>query len=215
MLLRIFLPLNMNVAKKREIIFIMKTLLEYSKDDRKRISQKIGTITLIDVIEEKSDYLAFRSNKDMDLTVHRELELEVIRLLENLGYSLEEMGTFFYKDVIVGIVDALDCLTESDYKTFLESLNSPFSQFYFNLARNERDIGTKSFHEYISKAHLSIDVRKANRKIVTKLYKNRSRNMNYGEYALFLAKYVKDNIVPRIGKIKNKKKKTNLKLEIK
>ena len=53
--------------------------------------------------------------------------------------------------------------------------------------------------------------------IMSKIFrpKNNKKNMNYGQYALFLAKYVKDNIVPRIGKRKNKKKKNNLKLEIK
>jgi hypothetical protein len=74
----------------------------------------------------------------------------------------------------------------------LQELQSPFSQFYFDVARNDLDIGLKTFHSYIEHALESVDYGKADTTLLLDIYSNFSKETDYGEHALMIAEYVRN-----------------------
>lgn len=100
--------------------------------------------------EERKRFLEYKENGDRGYNNDEKLEFTILKLLDNCGFSLECVGTYLYKDVIKEIV--LYIKNNKNIEVLRDKLSDPYSQFYFNLAKNERDIGVKSFHSYIKSA---------------------------------------------------------------
>ena len=71
---------------------------------------------------------------------------------------------------------------------------NPFSQLYFNLARNERDMGVKKFHRIIERALSKINYENATSETLYKVYGNFPFEMDYGENAFTLANYLNQHL---------------------
>lgn len=71
------------------------------------------------------------------------IEIETLSFLEKLGYPIDKKGTYFYKELIVKATRML--LEGHDKNLLLSLLEQPYSQFYFDVARNDHDLGIKSF----------------------------------------------------------------------
>ena len=50
---------------------------------------------------DRENYEIFRSNQVDDFSENTIRDMNVLSVLERLGYSLDELGTYLYKDVIV------------------------------------------------------------------------------------------------------------------
>ena len=115
-------------------------------------------------------------------------------LLESLGYPMDEFGTYLYKDVITTIREQLGVVeTREDVRrsaSILDEAKSAFSQLYFNLARNERDIGVKEYHRILSQSLSKVDYKKASPELLYKVYGNFPFEMDYGENAFALANFL-------------------------
>ena len=86
----------------------------------------------------------------LDLTEEDQKEINTLSILENLGYPMTETGTYFYKNVIIRAMDELQQIkTEQDYVDLMSTMANNYSQFYFDIARNEYDIGLTTFHSCI------------------------------------------------------------------
>ena len=79
-----------------------------------------------------------------------------------------------------------------DRTQLLDELRSPFSQFYFDIARNELDVGVKTFHSYIEHALESVQYENADAALLFEIYSNFSKETDYGEHALIIAEHIKD-----------------------
>ena len=130
-------------------------------------------------------------------------EVETLKILEKLGYSLTETGTYFYKDVIVKAIEQLQEATlEENYRELIIAINNDYSQFYFDIARNNYDVGLKTFHSCINisfQTRLQIN-KELQRKVGLDEY-----NMNYKQEALLIANHIIEN-QPRKEKEGIKKK---------
>ena len=74
-------------------------------------------------------------------------EMRVLSILDNLGYSLDEIGTYLYKEVIV------TAYNEIKYRPNLAGdLKNEYSDFYHQIARDYYEMGVSSLHEYIKRA---------------------------------------------------------------
>lgn len=93
-------------------------------------------------------------------TKEQELNIEILNLLKDLGFSLEMEGTYLLADVVMAAYIFLNNAMENgnDYDmcyAYLQRLmKNPYSQFYFDLARNEHAIGTTTMHNRINSAFL-------------------------------------------------------------
>lgn len=83
-------------------------------------------------------------------------DMEIMFFLYKLGYRPEDLGTYYYKEVVKKITYMIPSIIAEDNKEALEQLlnelDNKYSQFYFDIAVNEQDTGLKTFHRYIGEA---------------------------------------------------------------
>lgn len=118
-------------------------------------------------------------------------KMEVLDFLEKLGFSIDNPGTYLYKDMVV---KAMDYLNGTDNfgnsisrDELLQQMKKPFSQFYTDVARNNLDIGIKTFHAYVEQAIENISYANADAGLLFEVYSNFSQHSDYGEYAFAIA----------------------------
>lgn len=120
------------------------------------------------------------------------LDTQILYVLDNLGFDMEHIGTYLYKDVIKKVYNILGNIDEIEkyekYRDLLLELNNRNSNFYFDIAREEKEIGVKSFFRYIDNA---IEKSGENNeyfssKIGLKL------NENFGTSVIMISKYIKE-----------------------
>lgn len=111
----------------------------------------------------KNAYSDYKLGKIDDLSLEMMEEMEVTFILEQLGFSVNEIGRFLYAKMIVGVLSYLKgipvrgiVLTSDE---LVEQLNNKFSQFYLDVARNDLDIGIKTYHFAIERSILAIDTK--------------------------------------------------------
>lgn len=137
------------------------------------------------------------------LSKREKKEVETLKILEELGYSLEETGTYFYKDVIVQAIEQLqEATSEENYRELIIAINNNYSQFYFDIARNGYDVGLKTFHSCIN---ISYQNRTRINKELQREIGLDEYNTNYKQEALLIANHIIEN-QPRKEKSVMKKK---------
>lgn len=96
--------------------------------------------------------LKYRNSLENNLN---ELDIEVLTYLENMGCSTDVRGTYYFKDMIISIIEKLlrfSSLSGEEIQELMIELNNPYSQFYLDLARNKHDLGINTFNQYIRQA---------------------------------------------------------------
>ena len=120
---------------------------------------------------------------------------EIIDLLKNLGFSLEMEGTYLLADVVMAAYIFLHNALENnaDYElhcAYLQRImKNPYSQFYFDLARNEHAMGTTSLHNRINNAYLERKKEHINRNIEQEIF-GYNKDGDIYDCSLDLAKYL-------------------------
>lgn len=102
-------------------------------------------------LDSQKIYKLYKEGHITDLGAYR-ADIEVLELLCSLGFSINHPGTCLFKDLVLKILYTLASGDKMTREQLKEALEEPFSAFYFDLARNELDLGIKSFHEIVSDA---------------------------------------------------------------
>lgn len=152
-------------------------------------------------------YNLYRNDRNSITDENTQLSMRILSLLDRLGYDMDELGTYLYKELIQKIIARIKNVNTfeeiQECKKYLLDLKNEYSDIYHSLAREELDIGVKSFHEYIKRAHEKIDYSLSDKKLLSEIYSRCGYNMNYGEQAFVLASYI-------LGKLKvNKNNESN------
>lgn len=144
--------------------------------------------------EDKEKYKLYQKGYACNFSEEEIKNMEVLWVLDKLGYSLDELGTYLYKDVIIKISNRLNSASNKDimaeYKKLKSELSNAFSVFYLHAARDDKQIGVKSFHLYIEKAINNINEKAIDKELSMEIYGNNPRELNYGLNALQIAAYV-------------------------
>ena len=152
----------------------------------------INDYTKIKGIDDKSDV--------------QEINIEIIDLLRNLGFSLEMEGTYLLADVVMAayifLYNAIENGTDYNlYYSYLQRLmKNPYSQFYFDLARNEHAMGTTTMHNRINSAYLERKKEHINKNIEHEIFGYNQEGDIY-DHSLEMAIYLYDR-----NQIKGKKR---------
>lgn len=139
-------------------------------------------------------------------TFVQELNIEIIDLLKSLGFSLEMEGTYLLADVTMAayifLHNAMENGADYDlYYSYLQRLmKNPYSQFYFDLARNEHAMGTTTMHNRINSAFLERKKEHINKNIEHEIFGYNQEGDIY-DHSLEMAKYLYDR-----NQIKGKKR---------
>ncbi len=110
----------------------------------------------------------------------------ILLYLEKLGFSLEEYGTYLYKEVIVNVIRFLENSDKEGKEQLLEQLNNMYSQFYLELARHNNGMGVKVFHAYIQRSLDRINSKQKG--------SNLFKNSEYGEKAFKIGNAIKNSV---------------------
>ena len=119
-------------------------------------------------------------------------DMIVLSGLEALGYPMDELGTYLYKTVVLGACSEMKDIDLKDMvamNNLILELNVRTSEFYHNLARNELEMGVKTFHSYIIKAVESINADKINAELESKIFGD-TKPASYGTQAFKIALYL-------------------------
>jgi len=129
------------------------------------------------------DSLGFYYYKDVIVRIIKRLEW-----LDTDGYYfvLGEIDSSLLKDLTQ---EEINICVNSDLNRYLEFLKeeliNPYSQFYFDIARNDNDIATKTMHNYINKSFECMSGNKI------KLFNCEDGKVNYGNLAFEIAEYIR------------------------
>lgn len=140
-----------------------------------------------------SDAELYKSYKNGELPENLggyELDIRVLSLLESLGFSMHQAGTYLFKELIIKIILILSHGGKDTRRQLEESLNEPYSAFYFDLAQNDLDLGIKSFFGFINEALSAIDYNAADPDILA-FFESTLAEGNIGALALRASDYVK------------------------
>lgn len=161
---------------------------------------------------EKALYEKSKKEPIEDLKSFEKISIQILSLLEKLGYPMDELGTYLYGKVILSVCENLNEIIRDEdierYNKLVSDLNDAYSSFYLWIAKEDLEMGLKSFHLYIEQAISKIDDHKSNKELVSSIYDKDITELNYGEQALYLASYLL-----KIYQIENGKTEAKLKLK--
>lgn len=187
------------------------------------IFSQVGSYAIWCANYDKKVYEKSKQEVLEDIGVTQKMILDILSLLEKLGYPMGELGTYFYERLILSVCESLnEIIKEKDmekYNELVANLNDNYSSFYLWLAREDLEIGIKSFHFYIDQAMSKIDKDKMDKELTSKvreLFKESNQNMsdietlrlNHGKTALYLATHLlNDSKVTNISNLESFKMK--------
>ena len=145
---------------------------------------------------DKEAYEKSKKGELEEISEIQERDIKILRILEGLGYPMDELGTYLYKDVIAESYEKVkDVSSRRDMdkcRDLMASLNDAYSDFYRWIARDDKEMGVKSFHFYIGEAISKIDDDSIDKELAIKVFGSNPEDLNYGLQAFQLACYASD-----------------------
>lgn len=152
-----------------------------------------GNINIVNREPEYYDYIDIKYDEykkgvllPEELNEREKKEIEVLKVLDQLNYPMNQTGTYFYKEVILNLVESFEYdLTADDYHYLLSALDHDYSQFYFDISKSYYAISLATFHGCINLAF------KNNNRIPMNTINNYfPPTTNYKEEAVNIASYI-------------------------
>ena len=142
------------------------------------------------------DDMRIINNEPIDeLSEYQLDEIKIMSILERLGFSLDEVGTYLYKEVVMNVYSDIGKCGEN----LLTELNNKYSSYYQQIARGYYEMGVTTFHNYIESAIKGIDETGTDESLMETIFGNDLGNSGYGTRAYEIASYM-----IRSNKSKNK-----------
>ncbi len=144
---------------------------------------------------DKDIYLKYHDSLREDVPEVYDQTIRVLNILNRLGFPMELVGTYLYKMVIDRIIKRLK---KGEDIHLIDELKSMYSQFYFDIARNDLDIGTKTFYRFIRE---SLDKTDLNQELLEDILEG-NEFVDFQELSYYIGKYIfleKDIDVPSNG----------------
>lgn len=126
----------------------------------------------------------------LELSSQEREEIKVLSLLEKLGFPMEQTGTYLFKEMVMKAVSELQEVTSWQEKERIkQEMEFPFSQFYVDVARNNMDMGIKTFHYVINLSYTQTNISKFNQTNMRKKGIDLT-NPNYQQQAYKIAEHI-------------------------
>lgn len=140
--------------------------------------------------KEKNLLLNYKEND----TIHTDSyeKVQVLNLLDKLGFPMDEIGTYLYKDVIMSALKDIEYKRSND--DILKGLNNFYSSTYQNIARDEYWIGVTTFHSLVKRAIDKVSLDNTDKMVVSKIFSEDDLDVNYGVKAFMIASYLYNNL---------------------
>lgn len=194
---------------------MLKDYDEYTSNEQILIMLRDLSSGITSGCETRQEYIDYRDGILEDLSKGKQLDMDVMDLLYNIGFDLDQIGTYFYKEVVVCAANSLKRIAKNheyirnraeetkekneeypeydyraDYTNLSDNLQNPYSELYRYLAREEHWMGCKTFHACIEEAHRNVDLSRTNALVMHKVYSMCGPEINMGEQAYILGKCI-------------------------
>lgn len=156
--------------------------------------------------EEKNLYDSLKKGMPYVLTELQKNEVELLSILEKLGFPMSQLGTYLYKDVIVkvcNIINEGEITSNNKRRKLIARLNDGYDEIYKQIASEDKEIGCKTFHSYIEGAIKDIDETRTDTSLAEKIYGD--KDITYGTAAFRIADYYLNEYSYDYGRTKVKK----------
>ena len=172
---------------------MIQSVKEFSKEKQFEMFMQGTSFAMYEANRDKNNYEKYKTVGKEELSEETIIDMTILEVLQNLGFPMDRLGTYLYKDMIREIYDKLENMKTIkevyQYKTLLNELGNIYSSFYLQIAREWKEIGIKSFHIYIQNAIDKIDETKASQTLLNDIYDNNWNKKNYGIDAYKIAAY--------------------------
>lgn len=140
--------------------------------------------------KEKKLLLDYKEND----TIHADSyeKIQVLNLLDKLGFPMDEIGTYLYRDVIMTSLKDIEYKRSND--EILEGLNNFYSSTYQNIARDDYWIGITTLHSLIRRAIDKISDDNTDKLVISEIFSEDDLDSNYGIKAFMIASYLYNTI---------------------
>lgn len=187
--------------KKNQISEQFKNLIAEYRDDLLNVLD--GTSLAKTIAKDDKDKYdkykkgAFVSDKKYDYK-----NMYILSLLEGLGFSMDELGTYLYKELILEVEEQLEKSSgESSidsYKKLYDQLNNINSNLYAWVYSDYLEMGKKTYMAYLNRAFEKVDLSKVDKNIQMSLFGNEEQSdyayetIQLGMQALIYDEYSKE-----------------------
>jgi len=184
----------------------MKDFNKYTESEHLLLLLQGLSYALFVVDQDKKYFEMYKEGKIKRFRKCNKQEMKILFLLEQLGYPMDEVGTYLYKNMIFKIVETLEnTKTKEDLnkcKKLIFQLKDCFSQFYVDVARCELDMGVKTFHKILEHTFEKVNYSKADQNLFNKIFGRFQDGLDYGEQAFVLGSYITENLEEKTEEVK-------------
>ena len=171
-----------------------KTLYDFSYLENMITILNGTSFAILEAKRDKSNYIKYKEGITDNFPEEVLTSMKILDILNNLGYPMNELGTYLYKDVILEVYNSIQNISNRNdiekCRKLLEELNDTFSNFYHYIAREWKELGVKPFHLYIQQSIERINNNNINKELSKKIYGDKEEEKNYGLNAFQIAAYV-------------------------
>jgi len=175
-------------------LFMLKAISEYSEDEKLSMVLCGNDYATYEANIDIGNYKKYLKHETDDFSERTFRDMEILEMLSKLGYPMNELGTYLYKDLISEICEVLKGISSrrdmNICRVLLAKLNDAYSSFYHSIGREWKELGITSFHLYIMEALEEIDYDSVDEDLSRKIYGDEFYDQNYGLHAFKMAAYV-------------------------
>ena len=138
----------------------------------------------------------YKSDKESDYR-----DIYILALLEGMGFPMDKLGTYLYKELIMEVKEQLKEKEETieSYNKMYDDVNDFDSNLYLWIASDYLEMGIKTFMLYMKQAFDSIDTRKIKKAISDNLFAGETKpdyayqTVQLGRQALIFDSHTKES----------------------
>lgn len=175
------------MAKKK------KEFIDLAQNERRTISLLRGYWRLYDI--DMDNYKLYKENKiEGEIPEYNMAEMKTLDTLSDLGFPMDHMGTYFYKDVIMATKPYLESIINEGiiekYDYLKNVVDEPYNSFYLNISRGQNEMPLMDLHVGIMSAINNVNKDNINMSTVYEIFGAAgSVEHTYGQAAIKIGLY--------------------------
>lgn len=136
---------------------------------------------------EKETFESYKKGELTTITDYQMKDIDVLLVLERLGFKMDELGTYLYKDLIKEVIELFE--KNEEEITVISYLTNPFSNIY-RWINEYKETGVKTFHVLVIEAINQINTNIIDKKLFIDIFGFDYKELDYGLIAYKIAKYI-------------------------
>lgn len=173
---------------------MLKYLEKISRKESIDYFIKNSSFAIWNAKNDRTKYEQYKLKELTEMGEYDKLNIDILSILDSLGFSMDELGTYLYKDLIIEIYGEIKDISYNrndaeKCRDLLKSLDDASSNFYSWIARDDKEMSVTAFHSCIEQAIAKINAKAIDIGLLAKISGINPVEMNYGVFAFQIASY--------------------------